>query len=47
MIISGNASLQSALDKFERGDTHELEGLIQQGLFNKASSLGGDLKAMK
>jgi hypothetical protein len=28
LIISGDTTLRSALDKYEKGDAHELEGII-------------------
>lgn len=37
LIISGDPKVQSALDKFDRGETGELEALFQQGAFRTQS----------
>lgn len=39
LIISGDFVLQSALDKYEKGETAELEELIRQGIFNRRQSI--------
>ena len=39
LIISGDLNLQSALDKYEKGDTSELMNLIKQGLFHRHNSI--------
>ena len=38
LIVSGDERLQSALDKFEEGDSAELEALMASGHLNKVSS---------
>mmetsp|Transcript_6968 Transcript_6968/g.9264 ORF Transcript_6968/g.9264 Transcript_6968/m.9264 type:complete len:973 (+) Transcript_6968:198-3116(+) len=38
LIISGDDALQMALDRYEMGDTSELEGMIKSGAFNNRSS---------
>lgn len=39
LIISGDERLQTALDRFESGDTSELEVLMQNGVLNKRGSM--------
>lgn len=38
MIIAGDERLQTALDKYEGGDSSELEVLVQHGMLNKRGS---------
>ena len=37
LIVSGDERLQTALDKFEEGDSAELEALMASGHLNKVS----------
>ena len=43
LIISGDDALQSALDKYERGDTSALERMVKSGAFRNRNSLDIDL----
>lgn len=38
LIVSGDERLQTALDKFEEGDSAELEALMASGHLNKVNS---------
>mmetsp|Transcript_19934 Transcript_19934/g.19249 ORF Transcript_19934/g.19249 Transcript_19934/m.19249 type:complete len:470 (-) Transcript_19934:5-1414(-) len=39
LIISGDPTLRSALDKYENGDAHDLEAMIKRGMLERRPSL--------